>query len=277
MVARWYAGSPILDFNHFTNVSFDIKFATNSATDGVGSYGVIDFGCIPQADGWPSISLGLYTSAVTNGNDWIHVSIPINGASNPKFSSVIGYYIKIQQNRTGANLTGTTAFWLDNVIYGGLTNVPPPPTMSIKRVITAPGLMIVAGGSGGTYTRALFAALDTANTTRNFSWVGSGSTPVTYSQTIVSYPDPSHSIQSAIFLVHNGNLGDPGIDYDAASVAQLSLYGNGDGTAMLPFNTKPTSRQAIHNSTVVAIWHQLPRPAHWELGAFPSSTTLMLH
>ena len=238
ILARFFANSKVLNFNQITNVSFDLMFDPSSATDGAGSYGVVEFGCIPQADGWPSTSLGNYTTAVTNGNGWIHVSIPINGASNTKFSAVRGYYVKMQQARTGANLVGTTSFWLDNVIYGGSTNLPPPPTTSLSPVTSAPGLMIVAGGSGGTYTRGLMAALDAVNGTRNFSWVGSGSTPVTYSQTIVGYPGPTHAIQSAIFLVQNGNLGDPGIDYDAANVAELSIYGNGDGTATGSFRYK---------------------------------------
>lgn len=246
MVARWFAGSAQINFNQYTNVSFDIMFPTNCGTDGAGSYGDVEFGCIPTSDGWPSTALAVYTSAVGNGNGWIHVNIPINGASNPKFSSVEGYYIKLQQSRTGGNLTNTI-FFIDNVIYGGLTNQPPPPALTIHpNTKPAPGLMIVCGSSGGTYTRGLMMAFDTVNSTRNFSWVGSGATPITYSQTVVSYPDTNHPIQSAIFLVQNGNFGDPGVDYDAANVAQLSMYGNADGTATASFQYK--TNQADGNS-----------------------------
>ncbi|HVU07190.1 MAG TPA: hypothetical protein VHG89_01455 [Verrucomicrobiae bacterium] len=239
MVANWFDGSgTVLNLNNYTNVSFDIMFDPSSATDGAGGYGGIDFGIIPQNDGWPSTSLGVYTSAITNGNGWIHVNVPINAASNPKLSAVTGYYVKMQQNWTGSNLTGTTMFWLDNIIFEANTAPPPKVTLSVSKVTTPPGLMIVAGGSGGTYTRGLLAALDVTNGTRNFSWVGNGPNPVTYSQTIVSYPDTNHPIQSAIFLVQNGNLGDPGVDYDAANVAQLSIYGNADGTATGSFQYK---------------------------------------
>jgi hypothetical protein len=238
MVARYFDNSKQIDFNNYTNVSFDIMFPTNCGTDGAGSYGDVEFGCIPTSDGWPSTALAVYDSEVTNGNGWIHVDIPLNGSSNPKFSSVEGYYIKMQQSRTGGNLTNTT-FYIDNVIYGGNQTPPPPPTMSIStNKNTAPGLMIVCGGSGGTYTRGLMMAFDVTNSTRNFSWVGSGATPVTYSQTIVSYPGTNYPIQSAIFLVQNGQFGDPGVDYDAANVAELSMYGNADGTATATFTYK---------------------------------------
>ncbi|HTR43235.1 MAG TPA: hypothetical protein VMH87_16600, partial [Pseudomonadales bacterium] len=241
MIANWFDGSgKTINLNDYTNVSFDIMFSTNSGSDGAGSYGDVEFGCIPTSDGWPSTALGVYNSAVANGNGWIHVTIPINGSSNPKLSSVEGYYIKMQQSRTGGNLTNTL-FWIDNIIYGGLTNTPPAPVLSIYPNKKAnPGLMIICGGSGGTYTRGLMMAFDVTNGTRNYSWVGTASpaNPVTYSQTIVNYPDPTHSIQSAMFLVQNGNFGDPGVDYDAANVAQLSMYGNADGTATASFQYK---------------------------------------
>lgn len=247
MVTRGFPNGAILNLNQYTNVSFDIKFPATCGTDGAGSYGDVEVGVTPQSDGWPSTALGVYVSAVANGNDWIHVSMPINAASNPKLSAVSGYYFKMQQSRTGGNLTNTT-FWVDNVIFGGLDIQPPPPTLSIARNTSPAGLMVVCGGSGGTYTRGLMMAFDPINSTRNFSWVGTATptTPVTYSQTIVSYPDPTHPIQSAIFLVQNGQFGDPGVDYDAANVAQLSLYANTNGTATASFQYK--TNQADGNS-----------------------------
>ncbi len=239
MIANWFDGSgDVINLNDYTNVSFDIMFPTNCGSDGSGSYGDIEVGCIPTADGWPSTALGVYASAVTNGNGWIHVSLPLDAAAVQKENAVEGYYVKMQQSRTGFNLTNTV-FYIDNVIFGGLNTQPPPPVLSIRpNKSIAPGLMIVCGGSGGTYTRGLMMAFDTVNTTRNFSWVGSGNNPVTYSQTIVGYPGPNNPIQSAIFLVQNGNFGDPGVDYDAANVAQLSMYGNADGTATASFQYK---------------------------------------
>jgi hypothetical protein len=244
MVTRGFVSSTVLNLDDYTNVSFDIMFATNCGTDGEGSYGDVEIGVTPQSDGWPSTALGVYQSEVTNGNGWIHVSMPFTASSIAKLSAVTAYYVKIQQSRTGGNLTNTT-FWLDNVIFGGNTNAVPPPKLAITPNNSPAGLMIVCGGSGGTYTRGLMMAYDPVNTTRNFSWVGTG-TSVTYSQTIVAYPNTNYPIQSAIFLVQNGNFGDPGVDYDAANVAQLSLYGNADGTAKASFQYK--TNQADGNS-----------------------------
>src|ERR1700679_3937972 len=73
MVANWFDGSgTVLNLNNYTNVSFCIMFSTNGGSDGAGSYGVVEFGCIPSSDGWPSTALGTYTSEVANGNGWIH-------------------------------------------------------------------------------------------------------------------------------------------------------------------------------------------------------------
>jgi hypothetical protein len=253
MVVRSFDNGDALNLNNYTNISFDIMFDSSSATDGAGSYGELIVCCVPSSDGWPSTALATYTSVVTNGNGWIHVNLPINASSISKLDDVTGVAFNIQQNRTGANLTGTTMYWLDNVIFGAYTNVPPPPKMSVAPVTTPPGLMIVAGGSGGTYTRGLMMAFDVTNGTRNFSWVGQGTTPVTYSQTMVSYPSTNYPIQSAIFLVQNGNFGDPGVDYDAANVAQLSIYGNADGTATGSFEYK-TNQSGGNSQFQVNSW-----------------------
>jgi hypothetical protein len=250
-------------------------FPTNCGTDSQGSYGDVEMGVTPTADGWPSTALGVYQSEVANGNGWIHVSMPINASSIAKLSAVSAYYVKMQQSRTGGNLTNTT-FWLDNVIFGGNTNAVPPPKLAITPNTSPAGLMIVCGGSGGTYTRGLMMAYDTVNGTRNFSWVNTGA-PVSYSQTIVDYPDANHPIQSAIFLVQDGNFGDPGVDYDAANVAQLSIYGNSDGTATGSFQYK--TNQADGNSqfsanTLATLTAPSPRGT-WSI-TFPNDTSVIL-
>jgi hypothetical protein len=48
------------------------------------------------------------------------VSLPLNASGNAKLSVVTGIGFKLQQNKTGADLTGTTTFYLDNIILGGL-------------------------------------------------------------------------------------------------------------------------------------------------------------
>ena len=55
MVSRYFAASKVIDFNQYTNVSFDIMFATNCATDGAGSYGDVIVACVPNR--WLAIDL----------------------------------------------------------------------------------------------------------------------------------------------------------------------------------------------------------------------------
>ncbi len=231
-----------LNFNNYTNISFDIKYFADTATDGNGSYGNLEVDAVPRADGWPSTYINGYTGQAANGNGWIHVSLPINVAGNSKLAAVTGLGIKLQQNKTGTALTGTTHFLLDNVILGGNAAPPPPPTLSIAPVTTPPGLLIVAKGGGNQYNRAELEANDLAGGL-NFSWIGAAD-PVTYSMTIVGYPDRNHAgFESEIFLVPNGGAQDPAVDYDAANVAQMVLFNNADGTATASVQYKTNQPQ----------------------------------
>lgn len=237
----YFPNGEILDLNQYTNVSFDIMYDPSSATNAADtSYGTVEIGAIPTADGWDSTTLNVYTSATANGNGWLHVSLSLANAlaSNAKLNQVEGIYFKLQQNTTGSNLGGVSDFWLDNIIFLGNTNPPPKTTLSIARVTSPAGLMLVNGGGGGVWTRTIMLALDVTNGTRNFSWVGQGSTPVTYSQTLIAYPTNQPTMQNVIWLAQNSQAQDSGPDYDLANCAQLSMYGNADGTATASFQFK---------------------------------------
>ncbi|MGA2749359.1 MAG: hypothetical protein ABSG59_11335 [Verrucomicrobiota bacterium] len=227
----------------YTNLSFDIQFQTNCATDGNGSYGNIEVDLV-GSQGWYQFTLDVYSSSVANGNGWIHVNMPTaTAAATMNGTPVEGIGIKIQQNKTGSNLAGTTDFLIDNIIFSAATTPPTPPTLSISPITTPPGLLIVAQGGGNQYNRAELEATDLLNGF-NFSWVGAGATPVTYSMTIAGYPDASHSgFESEIFLVPNGGNGDPAIDWDAANVAQMTIFNNSDGSATGSFQYKTNDAQ----------------------------------
>jgi hypothetical protein len=132
-VTRAFNNGTVLNLNIFTSVSFDIRFATNSATDGKGSYGAVEVDCVPQSAGWPSTTLAIYTSSVASGNGWIHVNLPVNAAGNTNLVAVTGLGIKIRQSQTGENLSGTTTFWIDNIIFSGFaTPLVTGPTQIIQ-------------------------------------------------------------------------------------------------------------------------------------------------
>jgi hypothetical protein len=119
-----------LNFDDYTNFMFDIQFQSNCATDGNGSYGFFEIDAVPAADGWPSTYLGGYWSEVSNGHGWIHVSLPLPSGSS--LTNVDGFGIKLQQSKTGAALTGTTDFLLDNLILGGnQASLSPPPVTPV--------------------------------------------------------------------------------------------------------------------------------------------------
>jgi hypothetical protein len=227
-----------VDLRGYTNVSYDIRFDPSSATDGNGSYGGLEVDWVPQSDGWPSTSQAITTFYTTNHN-WVHISYPLNASSNTKLQAVTGIGFKMQQKRTGTSLSGVTKFWMDNIILGVRTNAVPPPTLSVAKVTTPPGLMVVACGGGNEYNRGLVRTLN-----GSCSWVGDGSSPATYSMTIASYPDTNHAgFQSVLFLVP-GTQNDPGIDWDAANVIEMVIQNNADGSATGSFQFKINDAEA---------------------------------
>jgi len=239
---RNFNNGTILNLNDYATVSFDVKFDPSSATNGAlgTSYGSLELGAIPTVDGWDSTTLGVYSSAITNGNGWIHVTMLLASAlgTYTKLDAVEGIYFKVQQNYTGANLVGLSDFWIDNIIFQTVSGPTPKTTLAIRPVTTPAGLMLVNPGGGNGYVRAIMLAMDAVNGTRNFSWVGQGSTPVTYSQTLVQYPTNQPFMQNVIFLAQNSQAQDSGPDYDLANVAQLSMYANTNGTATASFQFK---------------------------------------
>ncbi len=120
VVKRNFNGSTaeILNLNDYSSISFDIRFDPASATDGAGNFGILEVDWVPTTDGWPSTpnSTSSITFAVTATN-WIHVNLPIDATISPKLKSVNGIGFKMQQNKTGTSLKGTTTFWVDNVIF----------------------------------------------------------------------------------------------------------------------------------------------------------------
>jgi hypothetical protein len=118
-VTRQFDHGTVLNLSNFSSVSFDILFASNSATDSQGRYGSVEIDAIPQSAGWPSTSLAIYTASAGGSNLWTHVSLPIIAAGNAQLTAVTGMGLKIQQDQTGANLSGTTTFWIDNIIFNG--------------------------------------------------------------------------------------------------------------------------------------------------------------
>jgi len=159
MLTYRFPDGAVLDLVNYTNISFDILFSPTSATDGAGRFGRVEVDWTPQSDGWPSAQAGAQVIDTTN-TDWVHVEIPFDAPTSPSLSAVTHVGFKIQQRGTGASLTGTTMFWMDNIILHGRAAALPPPSVSIAPVTTPPGLMVLAPGGGNGYRRGMIRTLD---------------------------------------------------------------------------------------------------------------------
>jgi len=236
MVNYRFPDGAVLNLVNYTNISFDILFDPASATDGAGTFGRVEVDWTPQSDGWPSTSAGAQIINTTN-TGWVHVEIPFDASTSPSLSAVTHVGFKIQQQATGASLTGTTMFWMDNIILHGRAAALPPPSVSIARVTTPPGLMVLAPGGGNGYRRGMIRTLDPLSASPEYSWVGHGDAPVSYALTIASYPAGFSSLQSQIFLVPNGG-NDSSVDWNAPTVLALDIRDQADGTATAAFRYK---------------------------------------
>jgi len=251
MISRFFAtnGQPsadVLNFDHYTNISFDVQFLADSATNSLGNYCTLGIIAVPQSEGWPSTTLGNVTLSSTNGTNWVHCSVPIP-TGIAKLSAVNGYGIKIQETPSEQSIGQINDFLIDNVVLGGNQVVPPPPTLSVLPSIPlVPGLAIVAQGGGNQFNRQWLQALDSVYGL-NFCWVGAGSTPVTYAVNITSFPDTNHlGFTSQICFAQNGGKQDSSVDYDAANVALFQVYLQANGSAIGRFYWK--TNQAFGNS-----------------------------
>jgi hypothetical protein len=226
-----------LDGTLYTNLVFDLRFATNSAQSG-GNFGYFEYGLVPTD--YSQIPLGAVTVQATNGN-WVHVVAPID-PTVPKIDAVFGVWIKLWSGDASSGMTGETTFWVDNVELIGNTNTapPPPPTMSLASA--TPGLQLIASAAGQTYQRQSISTLstDTNGFATSYSWVNNPN-PVTYAVTIKSYPDTNYSgFQTHIFLVPMASLPtyESSPDWNEPNVIFLQIGNNADGSAYAAFHYK---------------------------------------
>ncbi len=250
MVIRRFTDSATLDLVNYTNLSFDIKFDSTSATDGQGRFGSVEVDWTPSSEGWPSTQAGSQVFYTTN-TDWVHVEMPINAAGTPKLSSVTHIGFKIQQSATGAPLSGVSSFRIDNVILHARAAELPGPTLALAPVETPPGLMVVASGGGNGYRRGMIRTQDPVMGQPYYSWLYQDK-PVTYALTIASYPKDHFHLQSQIFLVPNGD-NQSSVDYFAPSVMALDIRNLPDGTASGTLRYKTNHVNANASDYVPAI------------------------
>jgi hypothetical protein len=188
---------------------------------------------------------------------WVHVTIPINPAwANLDGANGIVFHKWINQ-QWGIAAWATARVWIDNLMVQGTAAPPPPPTLSLSPAYAGLNLF---GASGGNNDRENIRTVDS-----NFSWVGQGSTPVSYSFTITNFPsaaNPLFMINTFLIPVPydhtagtNGTVGgESAPDWNEASCIFLDFenYSDGSGDWRFRYKTNAPGSNGSYYSDVLA-------------------------
>jgi hypothetical protein len=250
---------PITNGYGLLTFEFDVKYDPSSQTwnnGGVTNFGNLEWGVVPS---YTLAVLGSVQVPATN-TGWVHEIISLTNLVNtdPDLQNITGIFIK--QYAGYGNLTGQSIIWFDNFKFTYMSVLPviPPPIVAIQKAV--PALRIFAGSTANTYDREELATVD-----GNQSWIG-GSYPVSYSFTLLSYPNNNIN-QTHIFLVPantagNGMYANEYIEYQATNMLWLVLAPNGAGrvTASVQWKTNqpnfnPTNTVVqFTNATAIGTW-----------------------
>lgn len=245
-------GSPI-DGTLYTNLVFRVRWSSESPLNAGGDFGNLEYG-LRNSD-WSQTGLGSRTLQSGDADQWVEIRAPIDPAT-PKLESITGVWLKVWSGGDGG-LTGSSVFWVDDVILLANTNTAPPPPPSLALSAATPGLRMAASAAGVQYQRQSVRtqAADADGNPNAYSWVGSAS-PVTYAIDVRALPDRDHSgFQTHIFLIPEAGMpygpGDTSIDWNAPHVIFFDIVNGADGTATGTFRYKtnqPSGNSMIFNA-----------------------------
>ena len=105
------AFNPSLDGSQYTNFQCDVRFAAGSALTTNGgnvSFGHLEFGVITPGYGQDYFASIEVPSTNTN---WVHVSVPINAASDTNLHQINDVLIHIYGPYYGSGLNGISTVW----------------------------------------------------------------------------------------------------------------------------------------------------------------------
>ncbi len=252
-------GWPGTDITAYQSVDFDLKVDVNNSTlFSDGTYGGVQV--IPQswtAGGWYSLG----GATIQNSGNWQHITVQL-GTTLPVPYPVNRLNISFYSNPP-ENALGPVKFWIDNVtIKAPPVNIPPPTVGTVTNVPSPvtkaiPGLNVLEVTEGNGYWDRQSLELMTST---GLSWVGrTGSGPVTYSFSIVGYPN-SQNCEAYMFLVPNAVGNEGSADWNEANVICAELQG-GPNNATFSFNIKtdatsanPALYASLPYSTVYGKW-----------------------
>lgn len=242
--AGWLGGGGYgyFDMSKYASVSFDIMVNTlvSSNTDIPitlwAQYSVVQL--IPGNGQNPDLNAaenGWGVGATNAG--WHHVVIPFNAATAVPGVNGFGAYLWYQ---TGASTPSShLEYWLDNIRFEAAVAPPPPPTVTLAPLKQF-GLMLDSGLGDGAKPGQNRQGLDTV---ASYPWEANASagSPVTYSMTITSAPNPAiySNYEAHIFLAPQAGLGNP--DNNCTDVGWLRIVDSSDGTATATMMWKTNS------------------------------------
>jgi hypothetical protein len=251
--------NPPIDGTTVTNFQCDIRFDPSSCTTTFGTFGNLHFGSRGTGFSQPMFGPGANVAVSSTNTGWVHISLPVDATANALWTTLPD--VIFQMETYGAPMSGTNIMWLDNVKFtgpaAGISN--PPPTMTILK--TSPGLRNFAASTASIYDREELATVDQSQ-----SWIG-GTFPVSYSFTLLSYPNDINLGQTHIFLLPaNFTPGGPysynGIDFTATNELWLNIapITTTSYRAVVAWKTNNPAANpdqtalTITNSTVIGTW-----------------------
>jgi hypothetical protein len=232
----------------YYDLDFDLIFDPASAKTPNGDYGHIQAGVTYTDSGgnWDQVQLWdmpAFTNDTTTG--WAHIHAYID-PTKTGVNQADGFYIFFPwQTQAGPDnsynegaIQGVQNFWIDNIIFNtDLTKNLKPPTLTLSPYHATPGLNISTAGAAE-YDRNSIATVNP-----NYSWIGMGSTPVTYSLTIAQYPGTNYPyFQTHIFLASSPGT-EPSPDWNEPNCifVQIQNQPDGSGQARMMYKTNEPS------------------------------------
>ena len=166
-------------------------------------------------------------------------------------------------NYTPVNYAGNFSFWIDDIVIHPLPcgDCVPLPLLFMQHANKGLNLL---PASSGQYDRQ---NIRTAPDSGNFSWMGHGNDPVSYSFTVTNFNAVATNFQVHMFLIPNAGT-EPNADSVESSVVYVALQNKGnDNHAELSFKYQfgglPFSDR----------WRLSPMPQPSAPGRSPSRTT----
>jgi hypothetical protein len=222
-----------------TSFECDVMFDSSSPVQ-TNEAGLVYFGNLQMGGRTPGYAQDYFAGndtliPQTMSNQWVHIKIPIDPASDSTLSDIEDVLIHIYgpygayPSAPGGDLIGDVMFWVDNIKFKAPLATPlvPPPTLAIQKAN--------AGTARFWTTAPQYTRTELATTDFNQSWIGGPgdpgkpgtpySLPVQYSFTLSALTtDPT--AQTTLWLVDDDTGTYNGNDYSLGTELWLNIVAN---------------------------------------------------